>query len=49
MTEEHIQTIVFAYYDTEAAIAWFPTGRSNNVVSERVAGGVRDYDRALTN
>jgi uncharacterized protein YuzE len=35
----------FAYYDPEADIAWFPTGESHDVVSERVPGGLRDYDR----
>jgi uncharacterized protein YuzE len=35
-----------AYYDEAADIAWFPTGDSEDVVSERVAGGLRDYDRA---
>lgn len=37
---------MFAYYDRAADIAWFPTGESNDVVSERVLGGLRDYDRA---
>ena len=36
---------MFAYYDHEADVAWFPTGESDDVVSERVPGGVRDYDR----
>jgi hypothetical protein len=36
----------FAYYDPGANIAWFPTGDSEDVVSERVPGGLRDYDRA---
>jgi uncharacterized protein YuzE len=36
----------YAYYDREADIAWLPTGESSDVVSERVAGGLRDYDRA---
>jgi len=36
----------FAYYDRDADIAWFPTGESDDVVSERVPGGLRDYDRA---
>jgi uncharacterized protein YuzE len=35
----------YAYYDVEADIAWFPTGESDDVVSERVPGGLRDYDR----
>jgi hypothetical protein len=37
---------MFAYYDRDADIAWFPTGESDDVVSERVPGGLRDYDRA---
>src|SRR4249920_3950462 len=37
---------MFAYYDTDADIAWFPTGESDDVVSERVPDGLRDYDRA---
>jgi uncharacterized protein YuzE len=37
---------MFAYYDRDADIAWFPTGESSDVVSERVPGGLRDYDRA---
>src|SRR3954453_7653401 len=37
---------MFAYYDSAADIAWFPTGESDDVVSERVPGGLRDYDRA---
>lgn len=36
---------MFAYYDPDADIAWFPTGESDDVVSERVPGGLRDYDR----
>jgi uncharacterized protein YuzE len=36
---------MFAYYDSDADIAWFPTGESDDVVSERVPGGLRDYDR----
>ena len=35
-----------AYYDRDADIAWFPTGQSDDVVSERVTDGLRDYDRA---
>jgi uncharacterized protein YuzE len=38
--------VMFAYYDTDADIAWFPTGESDDVVSERVPGGLREYDRA---
>lgn len=34
-----------SYYDTNADIAWFPTGVSDDVVSERVPGGLREYDR----
>jgi uncharacterized protein YuzE len=37
---------MFAYYDTDADIAWFPTGESDDVVSEQVPGGLREYDRA---
>ncbi|HKI18278.1 MAG TPA: DUF2283 domain-containing protein [Isosphaeraceae bacterium] len=37
--------MTFAYYDSAADIAWFPTGESHDVVSERVPGGLRDYDR----
>ncbi len=36
---------MFAYYDSDADIAWIPTGESDDVVSERVPGGLRDYDR----
>lgn len=35
----------YAYYDREADIVWFPTGESDDVVSERVPGGLRDYGR----
>jgi uncharacterized protein YuzE len=37
---------MFAYYDPDADIAWLPTGESDDVVSERVPDGLRDYDRA---
>lgn len=37
---------MFSYYDPDADIAWFPTGTSDDVVSEQVPGGLRDYDRA---
>jgi hypothetical protein len=37
--------VVFAYYDADADIAWFPTGESDDVVSERVPDGLREYDR----
>lgn len=37
---------MFAYYDPDADIAWFPTGKSDDVVSERIPGGLHDYDRA---
>jgi uncharacterized protein YuzE len=37
---------MLAYYDPDADIAWFPTGESQDVVSERVPGGLRDYDRS---
>lgn len=36
---------MFSYYDPIADIAWFPTGESDDVVSERVRDGLRDYDR----
>ena len=36
---------MYAYYDRDADIAWLPTGESDDVVSERVPGGLRDYDR----
>ncbi|HZL49077.1 MAG TPA: hypothetical protein VFC30_08685 [Solirubrobacteraceae bacterium] len=35
----------FAYYDPDADIAWFPTGESQDVVSERIPGGLLDHDR----
>jgi uncharacterized protein YuzE len=35
----------YAYYDADADVVWFPTGESDDVVSERVCGGLRDYDR----
>jgi uncharacterized protein YuzE len=37
---------MFAYYDSTADIAWFPIGASDDVVSERVPGGLHDHDRA---
>lgn len=40
-----LNTVMFAYYDTEADTAWLPTGESDDVVSERVPGGLREYDR----
>ncbi len=36
----------FAYYDRESDIAWFPTGDSNEVVSEEVEWGLVDHDSA---
>ena len=36
---------MFAYYDPDADIAWLPTAESDDVVSERVPGGLHDYDR----
>lgn len=36
---------MFAYYDPDADIAWFPTGESDDVISERAPDGLRDYDR----
>lgn len=41
----YARPVNFAYYDPDADIAWFPTGESDDVVSERVPGGLRDYDR----
>jgi uncharacterized protein YuzE len=41
-----LESVSFAYYDPAADIAWFPTGESDDVVSERVDGGLRDYDRS---
>jgi uncharacterized protein YuzE len=29
---------MYAYYDADADIAWFPTGESDDVISERVVG-----------
>jgi uncharacterized protein YuzE len=37
--------VMFSYYDADADIAWFPTGESDDVVSHRVPGGLREYDR----
>jgi uncharacterized protein YuzE len=42
----YARPVSFAYYDPDVDIAWFPTGESEDVVSERVPGGLRDYDRA---
>ncbi len=39
-------SVRFASYDPDADIAWFPTGESDDIVSERVPDGIRDYDRA---
>lgn len=36
----------FAYYDRDADIAWLPTGKSDDVVSERVPWGLIDHDAA---
>jgi uncharacterized protein YuzE len=36
---------LFAYYDANPDIAWLPTGESDDVVSERVPDGLREYDR----
>jgi uncharacterized protein YuzE len=35
---------MYAYYDTEADIAWLPTGRADRVVSEEVEWGLIDHD-----
>ena len=40
---------MYAYYDPDADIAWLPTGQSDDVVSERVPGGLREYDRTTRN
>jgi uncharacterized protein YuzE len=45
MSRAILEPVNFAYYDPASDIAWFPTGESSDVVSERVAGGLRDYDR----
>ncbi len=37
--------IMFAHYDADTDIAWFPTGESDDLVSERVPEGLREYDR----
>jgi uncharacterized protein YuzE len=34
----------FAYYDRQADIAWLPTGRSDDVISEEVEWGLVDHD-----
>ncbi|HEU5254190.1 MAG TPA: hypothetical protein VFU16_12795 [Solirubrobacterales bacterium] len=34
----------FAYYDRDADIVWFPTGQSEDVVSEEVDWGLIDHD-----
>jgi uncharacterized protein YuzE len=39
-------SMAFAYYDPDADIAWFPTGESEDVLSERVPWGLREFDRA---
>jgi uncharacterized protein YuzE len=36
----------YAYYDTEADIAWLPTGHAERVVSEEVEWGLIDHDAA---
>jgi uncharacterized protein YuzE len=36
----------YAYYDTEADIAWLPTGHADCVVSEEVEWGLIDHDAA---
>jgi uncharacterized protein YuzE len=35
---------VYAYYDSEADIAWLPTGSAESVVSEEVGWGLIDHD-----
>lgn len=39
----------YAYYDREADIAWIATGDSDDVISERIPGGLRDLDRDTRN
>ncbi len=34
----------YAYYDSEADIAYLPTGKSESVVSEQVEWGLIDHD-----
>jgi len=34
--------VMFAYYDADADIAWFPTVEPDDVVSERVPEGLRE-------
>ncbi len=46
MSLRYPRVVRYAYYDREADIAWFPTGQSDAVISERVRGGLRDYDQA---
>jgi uncharacterized protein YuzE len=36
---------MFAYYDADADIAWLPTGKSDDVVSELALGGLHGYDQ----
>jgi uncharacterized protein YuzE len=35
---------VYAYYDSDADIAWLPTGHAERVVSEEVDWGLVDHD-----
>lgn len=37
---------MYAYYDSDADIAWLPTGESKEVVSEEVEWGLIDHDAA---
>ena len=37
---------VYAYYDTEADIAWLPTGHAEQVVCEEVEWGLIERSRA---
>jgi len=39
-------SLMYAYYDPEADIAWLPTGSSEDVVSEEVEWGLIDHDAA---
>jgi uncharacterized protein YuzE len=39
-------SLMYAYCDSEADIAWVPTGASERVVSEEVEWGLIDHDAA---
>lgn len=44
--ESILSAAMYAYYDTEADIAWLPTGHAERVVSEEVEWGLVDHDAA---